>query len=409
LARFERRGARSQRRGTLSDVLGDFGAAARRIVGRGAGAVLLVLAAIVTVALPAAAGSHDFPKGDEAYHTYPELTAELHAIAAAHPEIASLRSIGKSYVGRDLWVLKISDRVAVDENEPEVLITGLTHAREHLTVEQALALIHWLVDGYGSDTRTTRLVDTTEIWVAPMLNPDGGQYDIRKGSYHLWRKNRQPTPGSSAIGTDINRNYGYRWGCCGGSSSNPLAITYRGPKAWSTPEAKAERDFVQSRVVGGKQQIVLDIAFHSFGGQILYPYEYTTKAVPPDMVKKDHKALVALAHGVAARNGYTPMQGSHLYITDGSFGDWSYGSQRILHLTIELMPRTTSDGGFYPAGSRIGALTKNNRGALLWFIAQARCPYDAAGLAHVCGTSTNAPSVLIATTSFPAPGRSLSE
>ena len=388
---------------------GEFVAVARRIVSRGAAASLLSLAALLTVALPALAGTHDFPKGDEAYHTYPELTDELHAIAAAHPDIASLRSIGKSYQGRELWMLKISDHVAVDENEPEVLITGLTHAREHLTVEQALALIHWLVDGYGSDAKITRLVDTTEIWVAPMLNPDGGQYDIRKGSYHLWRKNRQPTPGSSAIGTDINRNYGYRWGCCGGSSSNPYAITYRGPKAWSTPEAKAERDFVLSRVVGGKQQIVLDIAFHSFGGQILYPYEYTTKAVPSDMVKKDHKALVAIAHGVAARNGYTAMQGSHLYITDGSFGDWSYGSQRILHLTIELMPRTTNDGGFYPAGSQIGPLTRNNRGRCCGSSRRRAARTTPAGLTHVCSTSTNVPSVVMATTSFRAPGRPLAE
>src|SRR4051812_6291314 len=309
---------------------------------------------VLALALPAAAGTHDFPKGDEAFHTYPELTSELRAITAAHPQIAKLSSIGKSYQGRELWMVKISDHVATDENEPEVLFTGLTHAREHLTVEQALAMIQWLVDGYGSVSKITALVNSTEIWVVPMLNPDGGQYDIRHASYHLWRKNRQPTPGSSAIGTDINRNYGYRWGCCGGSSSNPLAITYRGPKPWSTPEANAERAFVLSRVVGGKQQIVLDIAFHSFGGQILYPYEYTTKAVPPDMTKRDHKALVALAHGVAARNGYTAMQGSHLYVTDGSFGDWAYGAQQILHLTIELMPRTTHDGGFYPSGSQIG-------------------------------------------------------
>jgi carboxypeptidase T len=354
-------------------------------------AVVLLLA----VAAGALADGHQFPKGDRAYHTYPELGAELHAIAAAHPGITRLSSIGTTYHGRQIWMLKISDNAAVDEREPEVLFTGLTHAREHLTVEQSLALIHWLVDGYGTDTKVTQLVNSTEIWVAPMLNPDGGQYDIRHGKYHMWRKNRQPTPGSKAVGTDINRNFGYRWGCCGGSSSNPYAITYRGPHAFSTQEAAAERNFVLSRVVGGKQQIVLDIAFHSFGGQVLYPYEYTTKGVPSDMVKRDHKALVALADGVAARDGYTPLQGSHLYITDGSFGDWSYGSQRILHLTMELMPRTTHDGGFYPSGSQIGPLTEANRGALLWFIAQARCPYDAAGLTHACAgtTQTQAPPV----------------
>ena len=93
--------------------------------------------------------------------------------------------MGRSYEGRELWMLKISDNVATDESEPEVLITGLTHAREHLTVEQALAVIHWLVDGYGSSQRITRIVNTTELWIVPMLNPDGGQWDIRSGKYHM--------------------------------------------------------------------------------------------------------------------------------------------------------------------------------------------------------------------------------
>ena len=56
------------------------------------------------------------------------------------------------------------------------------------------------------------------------------------GKFHFWRKNRQPTPGTGYIGTDLNRNYGYRWGGGGNTSSNPAAITYRGPSAFSAPE-----------------------------------------------------------------------------------------------------------------------------------------------------------------------------
>jgi carboxypeptidase T len=352
----------------------------------------LVLAALLATGVLSAGGggasaAPRFPRGDGAYHTYPELTTELRAVADAHPNIVQLSTIGKSYQGRELWMLKISDNAAADESEPEVLITGLTHAREHLSVEQSLAIIRWLVDGYGNQPRITQIVNSTELWIVPMLNPDGGEWDIRGGRYHSWRKNRQPTPGSSAIGTDINRNFGYRWGCCGGSSSNPFDIVYRGPHRFSTPEAAAERDFVNSRVIGRNQQIKLALSFHSFGEQILFPYGYTRKALPPDMIPRDRKAMRALAVGIGARNGYHPLQESHLYITDGTFLDWGYGNARILTFTIELAPRTTSQGGFYPRGKRVRPLTEHNRKALLWFIEQAQCPYRAAGITPQCVSS----------------------
>ena len=105
------------------------------------------------------------------------------------------------------------------------------------------------------DTRITNIVNGREIWIIFLVNPDGAEYDIANGRFHYWRKNRQPTPGTAYIGTDLNRNYGYRWGGGGRTSTNPAAITYRGPKAFSAPEARAVRDFLASRVVDGKQQI----------------------------------------------------------------------------------------------------------------------------------------------------------
>lgn len=249
-------------------------------------------------------GSTEFPAGDTRYHTYAEMSAEVAAVAAAHPGIVRRSSVGTSFEGRQLWLVKISDHVMVDENEPEVFFNGLTHAREHLTVEMSLALLHWLVDGYGSDTQVTRLVDSREVWILFMVNPDGAEYDISGGSYHSWRKNRQPTAGSSSVGTDLNRNFGWHWGCCGGSSSDPAGITYRGPLAWSAPEVRAERDFVRSRVVGGRQQIRTAVSFHSFGAQVLYPYGYTYADLPSEMTSHDRAAFVNLAGSMAGLNGY---------------------------------------------------------------------------------------------------------
>ncbi|TMF41223.1 MAG: zinc carboxypeptidase, partial [Chloroflexi bacterium] len=77
----------------------------------------------------------DFPPQDSLYHSYAEMVSEIHAVEAAHPDIVHVFSIGKSYQGRDIWAAKISDNVATDEPEPEIMFDALHHAREHLTVE----------------------------------------------------------------------------------------------------------------------------------------------------------------------------------------------------------------------------------------------------------------------------------
>ena len=169
-----------------------------------------------------------FPPADSNYHDYAEMVAELEQAAFDHPAIFSLFSVGLSYQGRTIWAGKISDNVGTDENEPEVLLTHHQHAREHLTVEMALYTLRMLTDEYGTDPQITSLVDGREIWLVFDVNPDGGEYDIATGTYASWRKNRQPNSGTSAVGTDLNRNWGYRWGCCGGSSGTPSSETYRG-------------------------------------------------------------------------------------------------------------------------------------------------------------------------------------
>src|SRR5687768_7999559 len=115
----------------------------------------------------------DFPPGDAAYHNYNETVAALQQIAADDPAIASMSSIGTSYQGRAIHVLKISDNVGTDEGEPEVLFTANQHAREHLTVEMALYIANQLTDGYPTDGRIANIVNDRETWIIPMVNPDG--------------------------------------------------------------------------------------------------------------------------------------------------------------------------------------------------------------------------------------------
>jgi murein tripeptide amidase MpaA len=174
----------------------------------------------------------DFPVGDEAHHTYTETSTFLQQTAQNYPSLGQLSSAGKSYEGRNLNLIKISDNVTTDENEPEVPFTCNQHAREHLTTEMCIHIVQRLTAGYATDPAIKKLVDGHQIYLIPSVNPDGSEYDISGGRYHSWRKNRQGN------GTDPNRNWSYKWGCCGGSSGSTTSETYRGTAAFSARETR---------------------------------------------------------------------------------------------------------------------------------------------------------------------------
>ncbi len=341
-------------------------AAAPPAIATGLAAVLLAAAA-----LPALA-AREFPAGWEGYHTYAEMRAEVSAVAAAHPDIVLPFSIGTSYKGREILAAKVSDNVGTDENEPEVLFDGLHHSDEHMGLEMNLQILHWLTDGYGSDPRVTNIVNTREVWIVFAVNPDGAQFDIKGGRFHFWRKNRQPNA-NGTTGTDLNRNYGYKWGGGGRTSTNPLAITYRGPYAFSAPETRAMRDFLASRVVDGRQQIRAAITFHEYARLVMWPYGYTKKDVPGDMTVADHAALAKIGRHMAKTNGYRAEQASDLYVTSGTSRDYLYGKYRVFSYTFELSIRD------YPKDGRIGPETGRNREAVLYLMEKAWCPLTVLG------------------------------
>jgi carboxypeptidase T len=333
----------------------------------------LSLAGILLLATASVTAASEFPAGRTGYHSYTEMAAEVAAVAAAHPAIVARFSIGKSYQGRELWAVKVSDNVTVDESEPEVMFDGNIHADEHMATEMTLHILHWLVDGYGRDARITSIVNTREIWIVFMVNPDGVEYDISGGKFHFWRKNRQPTPGTTSIGTDLNRNFGYKWGGGGRTSTNPQAITYRGTKPFSTPEDRAMRDFLASRVVNGRQQIRTAITFHEDGRLVMWPYGYTLTDVPSDMTTQDHSALAALGKHMASTNGYKPEQASDLYISTGTSRDYQYGVYRIFAYTFEMSIKD------YPDDSLIAWETARNKEAVLYLMERSWCPLSILG------------------------------
>jgi hypothetical protein len=352
---------------------------------------------------PGAPQARAFPADDSGYHSYQEWVDEADALVAAHPSLVTRTQIGTSYEGRAIWALKVSDNAASDEAEPEVLFTHNQHGREHLTVEMALYLLHELTDGYAGDPRIRAVVDSREIWIVPSVNPDGAEFDVATGDYALWRKNRQPPPApASAIGTDLNRNWGFQWGCCeGGSSDDPASETYRGPSPFSAPETQAVRDLVLSRRIGGAQQIKAAIDFHTYGELVLWPYGYTLADTAPGLETDQHDAFVTIGESMAASNGYTAQQASDLYITDGAIDDWLWGSEGIFAFTFEMYP-TTASPGFYPPDEAIAAQTARNREAVLRLLEIADCPYRAIGKQATYCPAPGEPPALPAPVALPA-------
>jgi carboxypeptidase T len=311
---------------------------------------------------------NDLPPGDEAYHNYAEMVADVQAFAAAHPANAHIFSLGTSFEGRDLIGVRISDDATDNLSEPGVFYVGQHHAREHLTVEVVLNMMHMFLER----PQLSDLVRTRQIYIVPSLNPDGSEWDIHTGQYLWWRKNTQPPNG-----TDQNRNYDYRWGCCGGSSGDQYDETYRGPNAFSTPEDTAMQTFMLAH-----PNITTGISFHSNAELILYPYGYTFQDIPSDMTVNDHHTFQAMGQKMQQTVGYPAVQSSDLYITDGDWNDWMYGELHRYPITIEL-----GGSSFYPGPTLIPIESERVRRAVIFVAQVADCPPKVAHI-DVCTAHT---------------------
>jgi carboxypeptidase T len=291
------------------------------------------------------------------YHTYAEIESELQALANNHPAISRVTSIGKSLDQRELWAIKISDNVNQDEEEPVVVFLGAHHAREWISVDVPFLIAKYLVENYTTDPSIAQLVNGSEIWIVPMVNPDGHQYSVMTD--RLWRKNRRNN-GDGSFGVDLNRNYGYQWGGLG-SSGDTFSEIYRGPAPFSEPETQALRTFLEQQAPKAL------ISYHSYSQLVLYPWGYTNSPAP-------HKALldslaVAMAHKIRSVHGvnYTPGQSSTLYLASGDTTDWLYALLGTPSYTIELRPVSYSPGFELP-GSEIQPTYEENLPAALMLI-----------------------------------------
>ncbi len=291
------------------------------------------------------------------YHTYGEITTELQALQDQFPGLARVVSLGESVEKRQIWAIKISDNVAAEENEAEVLFIGGHHAREWIAVDVPFLLAKYLLEHYQTSAEIKDLVDNGEIWIVPLLNPDGHQYSVTTN--RLWRKNRRNN-GDGTFGVDLNRNYSFQWGGAG-SSGDTFSEIYRGPQPFSEPETQAIRDFA------AQHQFRALLSYHNFSQLVLFPWGYTNAPAPDEGLLHQLASTMADSIFNVHAKRYTPEQSSDLYLASGDATDWLYGTQTIPSFTIELRP-TSSFPGFELPESEIQPTFEENLPAALFLI-----------------------------------------
>ena len=305
------------------------------------------------------------------YYQFSEMNTAMNNLIAAYPAIAQKVSLGKSTENRDIWCIKISDNVATDEtNEPEVLFTGLTHAREAIGGSSMIFLMQYLCENYATDTRIRDLVNNREIFIIPCTNPDGWQYNytLNINGGGLWRKNRRVN-GGGEFGVDLNRNWSVDWANCSAPIiGNPASCgsnvtsndTYWGPSSFSEPETRAIRDFTYTR------NFVTMIDQHSYGPYYSLPFgrpSLPTNVMDPLDQKFYNYVSAAMGNYNGMRAGNTPEALN--YESAGTIKDWMLKGNigtgtkgKVLGMTSEGATGTTGGATFWPPASQIINLCK---------------------------------------------------
>jgi carboxypeptidase T len=303
-------------------------------------------------------GSYAVPQGFElgsmgGFYTLEQAYEEMDSLHDLYPDIVSAKAqfnTTTTIEGRPVYFMKISDNPDVNENEPRVFYNGLTHAREPIGMQQLFFFMNYLCEHYATDPEIQYLVNNTEMYFVPVMNPDGYHQNqvtnpIGGG---MWRKNKRNNLDGN-YGVDINRNYGYMWGYDDiGSSPNTYDETYRGTAPFSEPETQIARDFSNDK------DFKLALNYHSYAGLMLYPWSYIT-AQTPDSVK-----FMTWADMLVRDNQFTTgTPGSVLYNTNGDANDWMYGDITLHPELFSFTPEVGNDNdGFWPLASRIVPLSQ---------------------------------------------------
>ncbi len=329
--------------------------------------------------------------GFPCYRTVADLQAQLSAWGTQYPALTNLSSLGNSFEGRPLSVMRLTNE-ATGLSKPVFFLMANIHGRELITPEMAMVFIQHFLENYNVDPDVTWLLNEHLIYVVVSANPDGHVKNEEGQPWAYWRKNTHPYGSCGALdyGVDLNRNYDWHWG---GAGTNPCEETYQGPSAASELETQAVQNYVRSifpdQRGAGDNDAAPDtatgilITLHSYSNLVLWPWGNTSADAP------NATQLQTLGRRMASFNNYTPQQSADLYATTGSTDDWSYGDLGVASFTFEM------GTDFYPSCSEYDSLTQPTLGALVYAAKVARTPYITPFGPHTLNVTTTLPTALV--------------
>ena len=279
------------------------------------------------------------------FTSYQEMLDDLDKMRLLYPDLISVRTPAsttiKTLEGREVYYVKVSDNPDVNEPEAEVLYTGVHHAREPLSMMNQLYFMWYLLENYATDPKVKKLVDNTELYFIPVVNPDGYIYNetTNPEGGGLWRKNRRMNE-DGTYGVDPNRNYGFNWGLNNtGSSPITSSAIYRGIAPFSEAETQIVRDFTL------QHDFINAFHNHSYSNLLLRPWGYTQNVNP------DEELFDEISEQMCWHNRYEYGNSNDvIYATNGDANDWNYenlSKRRILSWTPEI--GSWDEGGFWPS------------------------------------------------------------
>ena len=280
----------------------------------------------------------ELPRSRDDYRTYAEIEQLLRAAALAHPSICEFHDIGTSVQGRHLWAVNISDNVGVEEDEPEFKYVSTMHGDEWVGNEMCLFLIDDLLNGYGIDPTCTNLVDEIDIWILPVMNPDGFDH----AGY--------PTR-SNANGIDLNRHFP-EW-----MNGDPNTTVGQEPEIIAVMDWTFANSFTLSANLH-TGALVVNYPFDNDGlGSVFSPSPDEDLFVYISEEYSQHNSPMwngSFYHGIT--------NGAAWYSIDGGMQDWHYRYMGCNEVTLELSNTKI------PSYSQIPTYWSNNKQSMLSYM-----------------------------------------
>ncbi len=295
------------------------------------------------------------------YFTYTEMLDILDSMRLLYPSLISAKQPVGTYQtieGRPIYWVRISNNPTVDQPlKPQMLTTSVHHAREPGSLSANIFYLWYLLENYATDPHIKAIVDNTELYFIPCLNPDGYIRNITTdpAGGGLWRKNMRDNL-DGTFGVDLNRNYGLTWGFDDfGSSPVTSSQTYRGTAAFSEPETQAMKWFAENH------NFKLNLNYHTYNNALIYPWGHVYS-----LLTEDSTTFSSYGAFITAENNYRygTCDQTLSYVSNGGSDDWMYGDTVAKDKIFAFTPEVGSDEfGFYTPASNIEQDCINNLAA----------------------------------------------